>query len=232
MKARDLVKALTCCVALLAAAETYAAIPGFGLTYGERNAYVYNEYSGNTDLPRESYFCHYVQAGVTDWFDVIGQYVWYADKSYCYSGVGGALQLVTSDWFNAMGTTVYNWDPGDKANPAHMTYGVTAHGIDLWNGFGYILMTGFDDYVWDSAGHTFSGALYLTYNITDDLMAYAEVLTQPDHVGKTTDVGFGGWYCILRDAYGVQWADLYFDVCNLTEKADAIRVSVGIDFLF
>lgn len=215
------------------ACSAYAVIPGYGLNYGKGNTYVYNEYNCSTHDAKDQFFLSFLEYGVTDWFDVQAQTVNYPDGSYNDLSLGGCLQFWKSDWLNLRGGAMYDFGnraPNDKADS--ICYSLTGSG-EIWNGLGYIYQmqcvhachAPVDTPDWYQQ-------VYLTYNVTEDIVPYVSLTTSLREVDRTTDFSVGGWYTVLRDGYGLQWVTIYVDVANLTEKNEYVRVSAGFDVLF
>lgn len=226
-------KAVLAVAGALFAVDALAVIPGYGITYGKNTVYSYNEYNCGTHDSKDQFFLNYLEYGVTDWAALQMQTVNYPDGSYHDLALGGAFQLWKRDWMALRAGAMYNFGnraPNDKADS--MCYALTASG-DIWGGFGYIYQAQCTHACHDPVGKPgWYQQAYLTYNVTDRLTPYVSVTTDLCHVDETTDFSVGGWYTIIRDKYGFQWISLYFDVANLTEKTDGVRISAGFDMLF
>lgn len=216
---------MTCAIA-----TANAQIPGFGLTYGQGNVYGYNEFNANPHLAKDQYFLSYWEVGLMNWLDAVVQYTGYPDGSWNGLDVGGLAQLWKCDRLNLVGGATYGWNTAWQMNKEdRVTFLTTANGV-IYKSLGYILQTG--AVTSRHAKPSWYQNVYLTWNFTDDLVGYLSTTYEPNHIDRTMDFAVGGWYTVLRDQLGVQWANLYFDVGNLTEKCNDLRISVGIDFLF
>jgi len=227
-------KTVFACVAVAAICDTAeAVIPGFGQLYGKNSFYLYNEYNCNPRNGRDQFFLSYFEYGLADWAALEMQTINYPDGSYHDLSLGGALQIWNAEWLALRGYALYDFGNGaPNAKADSMCYGLTGSGM-IWRGLGYIYQV--------QCGHPCHGdptkptwlqQAYVTYNVTDRLTPYVSLTTDLCNVDTTTDVSVGGWYTLIRNQWGFRWISLYFDVANLTEKHDDIRISAGLDMLF
>lgn len=219
--------------AVFACLNAKAVIPGYGPLYGRNTLYSYAEYNCSTKDSKDQFFLNYFEYGLTDWVAGTLSTVNYPDGSYRDLSLGGTFQIVNFEWLSLRGSAAYDFGnraPNDKADS--MSYGLTGSG-SIWKGLGYIYQVQYS--------HPCHGEMpkpdwyqqvYLTYAVTESLTPYVSLTTDLCHVDETTDFSVGGWYTIFRDRFGLQWASLYFDVANLTEKYEGLRISVGFDILF
>ena len=217
-------------MAAFAIIEGRAAIPGFGLNYGKGNLYSYGEYNCSTYDRKDQFFLAYFEYGPCDDVSLVAQSLNYPDGSYHDLGLGGFYQLTRYDWMNSRIGAIYSFGPGNAEQQDSILYSLIANG-QIAYGFGYILQT----YCNHSIGEgkpVWGQSPYLTYDLFKDLTIYGSMTYELCRFDSTIDFSVGFWYCLLRDKFGIQWADLYFDVGNLARTENDVRISVGIDFLF
>lgn len=230
---KNAIKITVTAACLLLAGRCMAVIPGFGLLYGQNSVYMYNEYNCGTHNSRDQFFLSYLEYGLTDWAALEMQTMNYPDGSYHDLSLGGALQIWSAEWLALKGYALYDFgNDAPNAKADSMCYGLTGSGA-VWKGIGYIyqIQCGYPCHG-ESTKPDWRQQVYLTYDVADRLTSYVSVTTDLCHVDQTTDFSVGGWYTIVRDWRGIRWICMYFDVANLTERYEDVRVSAGFDLLF
>lgn len=217
-------------VSAIIAINSYAVIPGFGLNYGKNTMYMYGEYNCNPRIKDDHYALSYLEYGLTDWQAITVQNISYLDGSYHDLSLGFMQQLYIHDNFNLRAGISYIFGPGQNNYEDGMYYSVYANG-KIYKKFGYIFQLG--------VMHTFNykpeweDAVYLTYDIIDETFtAYTSMTSNLINFEKSIDFSVGYWYVLLQDKYGLKWITWYFDIGNVIERNDDIRISTGIDILF
>jgi hypothetical protein len=215
---------------IIAAIDSFAAIPGFGLNYGKNTLYVYEEFNCNPRIKNDQFFLSYFEYGITDWQSVTLQNISYADGSYYDLSVGIMQQLCIHDNFNLRGGASYVFGPGQNGYEDGMYYCAFANG-KIYGRFGYIFQLG--------VMHTFDykplwgDAVYLTYDIIDErFTVYASMTSDFVNFEKSVDFSLGCWCILLQNKYGFKWISWYFDVGNVIERQEDVRISMGIDLLW
>lgn len=143
--------------------------------------------------------------------------------------IGILQQIYKHDYLNIRVGASYIFGPGQNNFDDGMYYNVMANG-KIYGDFGYIFQMG--------VTHIFNykpewtDAIYLTYNINDDLVVYTSMTSNLVEFEKSIDFSVGYWYVLLSDKCELQWITWYFDVSNVIERQEDIRISVGFDVLF
>jgi hypothetical protein len=206
-----------------------AVIPGFGLNYGKNTFYIYGEYNCNTRVKNDQYFLSYFEYGLTDWQSITLQNISYIDNIYYDMSIGILQQIFKHDYLNIRAGASYIFGPGQNNFEDGMYYNVMANG-KIYNNFGYIYQLGVTHIF--NYKPNWSNSIYLTYNINDDFAIYASMMSDFVKFEDNIDFSIGYWYTILTDKYNIKWVTLYFDISNIIEHTEDIRLSIGIDILF
>ena len=177
----------------------------------------------------DQYFMSYLEYGVTDWQSIVIQNISYPDGSYKDLSLGLMQQIYKHEYINIRGGVSYMFGPGQSNFDEGIFYSVYANG-KIYGDFGYIFQLGVS-HIFDSKPE-WSKAAYLTYNVMDELALYICATSELVHFDDSIDFSFGGWYVLFEYKYGFEWATFYFDVGNVAEHEEGIRLSVGIDILY
>lgn len=222
-------KKLLLLIAGILTINAYGVIPGFGLNYGKNTFYTYAEYNCNARVKDDQFFLTYFEYGLTDWQAITVQNISYVDDTYYDMSIGILQQIYKHDYLNIRAGASYIFGPGQNNFEDGMYYNMMANG-KIYRNFGYIFQMG--------VTHIFNykpewtDSIYLTYNFNDDLAVYLSMDSSLIEFEKNIDFSVGCWYTLLSDKYGIQWMTWYFDVSNVIERQEDIRISTGIDILF
>ncbi len=207
----------------------YAVIPGFGLNYGSNSLYAYGEYNCSVHNKEDQFFMSYLEYGLTDWQSLIVQNISYPDGSYEDLSIGAMQQIYKHDYFNIRAGASYIFGPKQKGFAEGMYYSAYANGL-IYGNFGYICQLGVTHIFGEKPN--WANSVYLTYNIIEELAVYVSVTSDMVHFEDSIDFSIGGWYALLQYKCGLEWVTLYFDVANVVEHKDGVRLSIGIDILY